>query len=74
MLDTRIARTGDKVVFEFFDRRWRAFSQRLDTAVLKIADVAKHLVPCRRSQGKISIPDALHFAADDELACYDHGK
>jgi len=74
MLDTRITWTGDQVVFEFFDRRWWAFSQRLDTAVLKIADIAKHLVPCRRSQGKVSISDALHFAADDELACYDHGK
>ena len=73
MLDSRVARPGTKVVFEFFNGVLRPFDKRFDAAVSQIANITSHLVRSRRALGKEPEAYALHLAADDEFPSNDHG-
>ena len=74
MFDVAGFGAGGEVVLEFFDVLRRAFGQNFDAPVREVAHVAGYLMPRRHALREITIPDPLHYTADEILACDPHAQ
>src|SRR5436309_6261888 len=70
----RVIRPRGQVMLKFFNRLRRPLGQGLDTAIVKISDIASDLMTCRRTLCEIPESDPLNFPADHKSPGNGHGN
>jgi hypothetical protein len=72
LADARICRSGREIMTKSFDGGGVPLGKGFDAPVLQVLNVSANLMPSRRALGKISVPDSLNLAADQEFPSDDH--
>ena len=70
MIHYRPLRPRREVVLESLNATRRSFSKRLDASIRTVAHVTDNLMTRRRSLGKETITNSLHFTSNQKLSRY----